>query len=259
MYSDILCLGQRRLDFQTAYLSRLAVLIWCADKILQFKLGDFKGRNWLFKQIRAKVIEDVPLHEVRPILLLGDPGTGKSAVLARLVLEAFPSGPLSFPTDGKQFDKLAPDETLSIIAYHICSMTHKPSLSSKQFVLNVASQLSITVSDFKAPFASDFKKSPVDALIAVFDTLKATKVLARDKRHCILIDSFDESLLGEEVTVLVHTALLVSANYSGDFRESSKAVFNVGACLAAVCVHLPAEPRCVAHSGWAAFNATIEH
>ena len=82
----------------------------------------FTGRQWLFDEIEAWLQTDT----TRLFLITGDPGTGKSAIMARLIAR--------HP---------------SVCASHLCISSGSDSLSPFRFACSVAAQLATQLDDYR--------------------------------------------------------------------------------------------------------------
>ena len=101
----------------------------------------FAGREWLFETI-AKALTSA----TRSMILLGEPGAGKSAVAAQLVRisnrEVTPPSNAEYLVD-------------SVCAYHFCNDLDDVTLNPLRFVQNLSSQLKSKYPQFKATLATD--------------------------------------------------------------------------------------------------------
>lgn len=183
---------------------------------LQRKLYDgsgkdtFTGRKWLFNRLIAEL--NKPKGTV--ILITGDPGTGKSAVIARLVESAFPFGhKLSVANRAKDEQPI-----VSVIAYHVCSFRPEDAHTRSvwQFLQNINAMLCITVPGYEAQMRhvgvdielSKADQKEADARAAWASVLRALGTCVKpgdSSRYCIVVDSLDESLLTRVSTDLVQS------------------------------------------------------
>lgn len=101
------------------------------DSYIADRTHNFTGRQWVFEKIQRWLADkDAP----RFFLLTGDPGSGKSAIAARLCQYA--SGKVT-PPDG--LSSLGKD---CVSAFHFCSARNGGSLEPETFAKSIALQLS---------------------------------------------------------------------------------------------------------------------
>lgn len=151
---------------------------------LHEKRRDFVGRQWLFDEIRAWRASS---NRERALLVVGDPGIGKSAIVAEMI-ERNPDG--------------------QVLAYHICRADDPETLRPSTFVMSLAGMIAGRLPAFadlleSPPFQELFdpKTAPnrpahvfEQGLVAALHQLPAPT----DGRRFILIDALDEALtLGE--------------------------------------------------------------
>jgi WD40 repeat protein/serine/threonine protein kinase len=150
---------------------------WDFTPFLAEKLRGFTGREWLFQEIeewRAKA--SLPV-----LLLVGDPGMGKSAIIAALV-HRNPGG--------------------RVLAYHCCRADTPATLGPAGFVRGLAAMFSARLDEYAAmlegPTIANFlQRSDTDpvsafeaAILAPLHNIRQPK----EGRFYLLIDSLDEAL-----------------------------------------------------------------
>lgn len=158
----------------------------------------FTGRKWLFDRLRAEVT-----HSKGPVILVtGDPGTGKSAVIARLLETAFPADhTLSITNRDKATTPIIP-----VIAYHVCSFQDSHTCNPFLFVQNINAMLCLTVKGYESKMRQctvdaelrAVEQKAGDARAAWFAVLRALAACTKpgdSERYCMVIDSLDESLI----------------------------------------------------------------
>jgi AAA ATPase domain len=147
---------------------------------LNEKRKDFCGRQWLFDEIdfwRRSSGE-------RALLILGDPGAGKSSVVAEL----------AFRNPGGQ-----------VLAYHCCQADTRETLQPGRFVRSLAAMIASQLDDYAAQLAvhavdealSELRcnDDPASAFEAgILTPLESLPAPAEGVRY-ILIDALDEALM----------------------------------------------------------------
>ncbi|NQT14821.1 MAG: toll/interleukin-1 receptor domain-containing protein, partial [Planctomycetes bacterium] len=156
---------------------------WDFAAFLHEKRRDFCGRRWLFDEIDAWRVA----HDERALLITGDPGTGKSAIVAQLVHE----------NPGDQ-----------VLAYHCCQADTRATLEPWRFVRSLAAMIGSRLPEYAPQLEdSDVKEAlsetscqadPASALergiLAPLETLQAPDGGPR----YLLIDALDEALALED-------------------------------------------------------------
>lgn len=154
---------------------------WDFAAFLHDKRKDFTGREWLFEEIDAWRLQS-GAHRV--LLVTGDPGVGKSAIVAELVHH---------------------NRNGQVIAYHCCQSDTQATLEPWRFVRSVAamlaSRLPAYASQLDVPAVRDClseestRNDPGSAfergILAPLEALPA----ATDGVRYILIDALDEALV----------------------------------------------------------------
>jgi WD40 repeat protein len=151
---------------------------------------DFCGREWLFEQIE-RWRADARRH--RALLITGDPGIGKSAIVAQLV-HVNPGGHL--------------------LAYHCCRADTPQTLRAGRFVRGIAAMIASQLDGYAAQL-DDPKveaalsegrcdEDPASAFEeAVLNPLHALHVPPGGTRY-LLVDALDEALTLRECPTIVH-------------------------------------------------------
>jgi len=141
---------------------------------LNDKRKDFTGRGWLFAEIDAWRSAD----QERALLLIGDPGVGKSAVVAQLV-HLNPAG--------------------QILAYHCCRADVPDTVRAATFVRGVSAMLASRLPEYAAQLdlldlAAVLDEKPTAAFEKL--VLEPLERIADPGRGVcyLLIDALDESL-----------------------------------------------------------------
>ena len=153
---------------------------WDFAAFLHDKRKDFTGREWLFEEIDAWRKAD---RAHRVLLITGDPGVGKSAIVAELVHH---------------------NRHGQVVAYHCCQSDTQATLEPWRFVRSVAAMLASRLPDYAGQFdvpairdslseescrndaASAFERG----ILAPLETLPAPG----DGVRYLLIDALDEAL-----------------------------------------------------------------
>jgi ankyrin repeat protein len=142
----------------------------------------FIGRRWLFEQLEDLFQKNDSLNGV---LLVGDPGSGKTTIMKQLVNSRNNSSHFIHE---------------NIIAYHFCEYDKKTTRDGKNFVKSLVEQLSRNVPGFKESIENEeiqnklhnCKNDPIGcAQVTVLEPLRALKISPETKKF-ILIDALDE-------------------------------------------------------------------
>jgi hypothetical protein len=193
------------------------------SRYIKERTRNFTGREWVFQAIQAWLGDS---HKQRFFLLTGDPGSGKTAIAARLA--QFSQGDIS-PPDGCHL--LVPNV---LSALHFCSARDRRWINPTVFAKSLALQLGARYQ----PFAEALVEKREDRRISIEATLSATNITGGqmvgyliDKLNLSTPSSEDaftrvvreplEVLLGKEpekqVIVMVD-ALDEALTYSGDMN-----------------------------------------
>jgi ATP/maltotriose-dependent transcriptional regulator MalT len=145
--------------------------------LLVEKLKGFTGREWLFQEIEEWRAKDSP----PALLLVGEPGFGKSAIVAALVKR----------NPGRR-----------VLAYHCCRADTPATLEPAGFVRGLAAMFSARLDEYAAmlegstiaSFLQRADTDPVSAFeAAILGPLHNIRQL-EEGRSYLLIDSLDEAL-----------------------------------------------------------------
>jgi WD40 repeat protein/serine/threonine protein kinase len=150
---------------------------WDFTPFLVAKLKGFIGREWLFQEIEEWRVKG----SSSALLIVGEPGVGKSAILAALVHK---------------------NPNRQVLAYHCCRADTPSTLEPAGFVRSLASMFSARLDDYAAMLAGssvvDFLRrsdtDPVSAFeAAILGPLHKIRV-PEGGRCYLLIDALDEAL-----------------------------------------------------------------
>lgn len=162
---------------------------WDFAAFLHEKRRNFIGRQWLFDEIDAW---RTSTHHERALLITGDPGTGKSAIVAELV-HRNPNG--------------------QVIAYHCCQSDTPATLEPWRFVRSIAAMIASRVPEYATQLSEpsiqemlseeSCRQDPAGtlerAVLAPLETLPAPSEGVR----YVLVDALDEALtLGRGLTIV---------------------------------------------------------
>jgi WD40 repeat protein len=145
------------------------------------KRQDFCGRQWLFDRIDAWRVAH---QRERALLITGNPGTGKSAIVAELV-HRNPGG--------------------QVLAYHCCQWDVEETLEPWRFIRSMAAMIASKVDDYAAMLqeptlqdalsADHCRTKPESALEEGVLTPLQRLPMPKDGPRYLLIDALDEALL----------------------------------------------------------------
>ncbi len=150
--------------------------IFASLRPIDFKLDiykhvkDFIGRTWLIKDIEHWLKE----KSSRLMFITGNPGTGKTALMAKLI-HIFPH----------------------VAAYHFCISKYEISLVPERFIQSIAAQLATQIE----PYREVISHLNIESITSL-DTSSMFKLLlieplskiSVDNDHIIIIDGLDEAL-----------------------------------------------------------------
>jgi hypothetical protein len=161
---------------------------WDFAAFLYDKRRDFVGRQWLFAEL------DGWLRRGREaaLLITGDPGVGKSAIVAELV-HRNPGG--------------------KVLAYHCCLAGTRETLKPGRFVRSLAAMIASQLQDYAAQLEHPDLQDLLSETAAAQDPLSAFEAgvlnplqalpAPGDGVRLLLIDALDEALLlGERTTIV---------------------------------------------------------
>ena len=162
---------------------------WDFASFFHDKRNDFIGRQWVFEAIDSWCAAK---SGQRAMLITGDPGTGKSALVAELV-HRNPRG--------------------QVIAWHCCQSDTPATLEPWRFVRSIAAMIASRLPEFAAaldtPSAWDFlseegcRHDPADALEAAVLAPLATIPAPAEGTRYLLIDALDEALASDTGLTIV--------------------------------------------------------
>ena len=153
---------------------------WDFTAFLYEKRQDFTGRQWLFDEIDAWRTSS---SSERALLITGDPGTGKSAIVAELV-HRNPDG--------------------QVLAYHCCQADTQETLNPARFVQSLAAMIASKLDDYAALLESPavqealadihVQEDPASAFEAGILTPLESLPAPENGPLYILVDALDEAL-----------------------------------------------------------------
>ena len=142
---------------------------------LENRRRDFTGREWLFAELEEKL-----RGASRAVLITGDAGIGKSAIVAELI----------HTNPGNR-----------VLAYHCCQWDRaRDTLDAGRFVSHIAGMLASRIEEYAALLIEELRAEPLDAADAMGAFYRAILTplgrLTRppDAPRYLLIDALDESL-----------------------------------------------------------------
>jgi WD40 repeat protein len=154
---------------------------WDFAPFLHEKREGFVGRQWLFDELDAWRVSS---RSERTLLITGDPGVGKSAVVAELV-HSNPGG--------------------QVLAHHCCQASTPATLEPWRFVRSLAAMIAGKLPEFAAQLSNpgikeilsetSCKEDPGSALERGLLTLLHTVHAPAEGVRYLLIDALDEALL----------------------------------------------------------------
>ncbi len=150
-----------------------------------FSNPGFAGREWVFRQIELHILN---VSDVRGVVLVADPGWGKSAIMERLISSSSSSAIIHE----------------NIIGYHFCKYNKKSTRNGKRFVKNLVQLIGKKIDKFREIVDKDqliqdelqynCEEDPVECFQkAVVEPLQRLNGPER-KNSFILIDALDECL-----------------------------------------------------------------
>jgi WD40 repeat protein len=152
---------------------------WDFSAFLNDKRQHFFGREWLFDEIERWRTAD----QTKALVVVGDPGTGKSAVVAELV-HRNPGG--------------------QVLAYHCCQADTRETLQPARFVRNLAAMIASKVPEYaerlsepvveEALSEAGCARDPASAFEAGILTPLRSLAAPEGGARYLLVDALDESL-----------------------------------------------------------------
>jgi WD40 repeat protein/serine/threonine protein kinase len=147
------------------------------------KFKHFVGREWLFQEIEGWRLKGNP----SALLIVGEPGIGKSAIVAALV--------------NRHFDQ--------VLAYHCCRTDTPATLEPAAFVRSLAGMLSARLTSYVTTLDSpsavnSLRRAETDPVSAFEAAILAPlhRIRPPDKgRYYLLVDALDESLTRAPPTI----------------------------------------------------------
>ena len=165
-----------------------------------FSNPGFVGREWVFQRMEEEILNT---NDIRGVLLVADPGWGKSAIIKRLI-----SSSSSSPVIHE-----------NIIGYHFCKYNEKSTRDGERFVKKLVQLISKKVPKYKEiigkdqlikeKLTSNCNDNPVECFqTAIVEPLQNLDSTGRVTSF-ILIDALDECLEKEES----HQSIIVKILY----------------------------------------------
>jgi hypothetical protein len=142
-----------------------------------FSNSDFVGREWVFRQIELDILN---ASDVRGVVLVADPGWGKSAFMKRLINSSSSSAIIHE----------------NIIGYHFCKYNDKSTRDGEQFVKELVRLIAENIPEFPKTVMKDdhCKNNPTECYQkAIVEPLQKLNSIGRNISF-ILIDALDECL-----------------------------------------------------------------
>ena len=154
-----------------------------------FSNPGFVGREWVFRQMEEDILNR---SDTRGVLLVADPGWGKSAIMEHLISSSSSSAVIHD----------------NIIGHHICKFNDKSTRDGGKFVKNIVHLIGKKIPKYKGIVNSDqsvknilkysCNDNPVECFqAAIVEPLKNLDSTGRNKSF-ILIDALDECLEKDE-------------------------------------------------------------
>ena len=154
-----------------------------------FSNPGFVGREWVFRQMEEDILNR---SDTRGVLLVADPGWGKSAIMEHLISSSSSSAVIHD----------------NIIGYHFCKFNEKSTRDGGKFVKNIVYLIGKKIPKYKGIVNSDqsvkntlkysCNDNPVKCFqAAIVEPLKNVDSTGRNKLF-ILIDALDECLEKDE-------------------------------------------------------------
>ncbi|XP_022807976.1 ankyrin repeat domain-containing protein 50-like [Stylophora pistillata] len=157
---------------------------------------DFIGRSWLYREVESVLDHPFQGNGITGVLIIGDPGTGKSAVSAQLVCSRTSSRAIHD----------------HILGYHLCKHSDKNTQSAGKFVRNLAGMIAQRIPEYGILVSNSSyilrslqtdcitNQDPVGCFEqAVLSPLKSLKNIPKEKWF-IVVDALDECLAQTETS-----------------------------------------------------------
>jgi GTPase SAR1 family protein len=152
---------------------------------LSYKRENFFGRSWFFREL-----DDIFENADAPVgvLVTGDPGSGKSALMSQLICSSFSSSPIY----------------VNIIGYHICVYAENEKRNGARFVRNLVNQIASNIPEYalhisnkvhiQTKLVKHCEQDPTACfLTAVIGPLRELKKKPDNFKY-IVIDALDECI-----------------------------------------------------------------
>ena len=157
---------------------------------LAYKREGFVGRGWFFSELES-IFEDNQL--ISGVLITGDPGSGKSALMSQLICSPYSS-------------RLIHNNT---IGFHLCDYSEKGKRDGARFVRNLVDQIAARIPEYsklvtnneqiRAELDTRCRKDPTGCFFAtIVGPLR--KLKQPDGLRFIIIDALDECFEGDMKT-----------------------------------------------------------
>ena len=170
---------------------------------------DFVGRKWFFQELEHAV--NYSWFESPGVIILGNPGSGKSAVMSQLI-----SSPSSSPFIHK-----------NIIGYHVCKFDEARTRDGMRFVHTLAHQLAKNIPEYSRVIKNwtiqnelntHCKNDPIGCFhTTILDPIKKLK-RHRNTKKFILIDALDECMekgyKSSPIVTIVKNKMIFSWNFT---------------------------------------------
>ena len=162
---------------------------------------DFIGRRWLYRELESVLNHPVQGNGITGVLIIGDPGTGKSALVAQLVCSCTSSRTIHD----------------HILGYHLCKHSDKNTQSAGKFVRNLAGMIAQRIPEYGFLVSNSAyilrslhldcvnNQDPMGCFEqAVLSPLKSLTNVPRENWY-VVIDALDECLTQTELRLsIVH-------------------------------------------------------
>ena len=154
---------------------------------LSYKRENFFGRSWFFREL-GDIFESIHGDE-KGVLITGDPGSGKSALMSQLICSPF--------------SKFAIHD--NIIGYHVCDYSEEVTRDGSSFVRNLVDQIASNIPEYASRVLDKKqvrthldKRCERDPTACFFTTiigpLRELKIKPDNVNKYIVIDALDECI-----------------------------------------------------------------